>query len=83
MKNEANECSPCWAFNLFNRKITIFLCDVFLNGMTEDTKVCPCRSCLIRSTCEERCDAQSSFSYKATQKRIFSWKKSMKTYLTL
>lgn len=64
MKNEINEknkCSPCWAFNLINNGVTIFLCNVYFRGRSEDTKNCPCKKCLIRSTCEERCDEQALF----------------------
>ncbi|MFW9871502.1 MAG: hypothetical protein ACFFG0_00160 [Candidatus Thorarchaeota archaeon] len=75
MKNidTIDKCDPCWSFNIsFNdsnrENKQRVQCFIFWNYNHLISK-CPCRKCLIRSTCFERCDERYKFA-GMTPKRL-------------
>ncbi|MFW9871494.1 MAG: hypothetical protein ACFFG0_00120 [Candidatus Thorarchaeota archaeon] len=60
--DERMKCSPCWAHNSY-RYGQIFFCEIYLRDKTNGFKDCPCRTCLVRAACMDRCEKQFSFDY--------------------
>ncbi|MFW9871503.1 MAG: hypothetical protein ACFFG0_00165 [Candidatus Thorarchaeota archaeon] len=57
-----DKCNPCWAYNVLD--YTESPCCLAYDFKAENLKDCPCRVCLIRSTCVNRCEERSKFVKK-------------------